>query len=126
MSTVLNIPAPAAAKWQAGFTERRIYVKVQDEETGKVRSFPLDLLYVVLSRGSDDLLFCVNRRKGSLTFTDYREQFTGSTGTAGLWGSLPPQKPGRRRSLSPSAWVSEVARLIGTERAREIVRILGG
>src|SRR5262249_43477188 len=114
----------------AGFIERRIYVKVQEETPEgeiRVRSRPLDLHYVVLVRGEDCIPFCVRRRKGRLTFSDRREQQTGVAGTTGYWGNRTPQKPGgRRKSLSPSAWVAEVSRLIGTEQAREIVRQLGG
>jgi hypothetical protein len=69
--------------------------------------------------------FRVNRRKGrSLTFTDPREQWTGTAGTRGPWGTLPEQPPGKPRSLTPTAFREEVARLIGAERAEEIVREL--
>jgi hypothetical protein len=80
--------------------------------------------YVVLSRPcGDEIRFRVNLRKDRpISFTDPREAMTGAGGTAGVWGTRPEQRPGRCRSLTPSGFVAEVSRLIGTERAEEIVR----
>src|SRR5713101_6172323 len=75
--------------------------------------------------GGARISFRVNRRRGRhLTFTDSREQFTGTAGTRGPWGTLPEQPAGKSRSLTPTGIRMEVARLIGAERAEEIVREL--
>jgi hypothetical protein len=122
--------ATAAPAWQAGFTERRIYVRrLVETKDGEIKevSKPLDLFYVILHRGEGECIpFCVCWPKGRLTFSDSRECRTGTAGSAGLWGTRPPSQAGKRRSLTPTAWVAEVSRLIGGERAWEIVRSLGG
>lgn len=109
----------AAPKWQAGITVRRIYIKktreIKDGETKDV-SRPLDLLNVILERAEgESISFCVTHPKGRLTFSDRRECRTGSAGTAGIWGTRPASNPGKRRSLTPTAWMAEVSRLIGYE-----------
>ena len=128
MTTATN-HTPQVQAWQADICERRIYVKQQvetDDGETKIRSKPLDLVYVVLQRGEQECIpFCVCRRKSGLTLSDRREELTGAAGTDGLWNSRTPQKRGRRRSLTPTAWVAEVSRFIGAERAREILRLLG-
>jgi hypothetical protein len=81
--------------------------------------------YVEVYRpGTDDgIRFRVNHRAGrSLTFTDAREEGTGTIGTTGIWGTLPPQPAGRRRVLTPTAFTAELARFVGFERACEIVQ----
>jgi len=124
-----NHHTPERSAWQAGISYRRVYVKQQvetDDGEIKSRSKPLDLVYVVLQRGEQECIpFCVCRRKSGLTLTDRREELTGEAGTDGMWKSRSPQKRGRRRSLTPTAWVAEVSRFIGAERAREILRQLG-
>lgn len=80
---------------------------------------------VICKPGYEGLQFRVNRRNDRpLTFTDSREQQTGFAGSTGRWGTRVASKRGRRQSLTPTAWIAEVARLIGTERAQEIVRLL--
>ena len=120
-----------AGRWQAEIrvSRRKVPMAVEpvrrDDEPGviirHVRSY-----HVELSRpGCEPIRFAVSRRKGRLTFCDYRELHTGTAGTTGYWGDRTPQEPGgRRRSLTPPAWVAEVSRLIGTDRATEIVRLL--
>lgn len=82
--------------------------------------------FVELTRsGCPPIRFAVCRRKGSVTFCDARERSTGTAGTDGCWGNCTPQKPGKSRSLTPTAWVAETSRLIGTERAEEILLQLG-
>jgi hypothetical protein len=56
--------------------------------------------------------------------TDPREQWTDTAGTRGIWGKLPEQPAGKPRSLTPTAFRAKVARLIGTDRAEQIVREL--
>jgi len=80
----------------------------------------------VFKPGGERIRFRVNRREGRpLSFTDPREQFTGAGGTRGIWGTLPEQPAGSPRSLTPTAFREEVARLIGSDRSEEIVRSLG-
>jgi hypothetical protein len=123
-----NVAAPAAPRWRAAITGRRIYVKRKKDTTqGEAQgvSRPLDLLYVVLGRTEDEsVYFCVTRPNGQLTFSDSRECWTSAAGTTGQWGTRPASKPGKRCTFTPTAWVAEVSRLIGTERAEEIVRRL--
>jgi len=79
----------------------------------------------VFKPGGERIRFRVNRREGRpLSFTDPREQFTGAGGTRGIWGTLPEQPAGSPRSLTPTAFREEVARLIGSDRSEEIVRSL--
>ncbi len=84
--------------------------------------------FVEVSHPNDDdalIQFRVNRRNDRLvSFTDYREQDTGTAGTAGIWGTLPQQPPGKRRSLTPTAFRHELAALVGEERADEILTSL--
>jgi hypothetical protein len=49
---------------------------------------------------------------------------TGTAGTRGIWGTLPEQRAGSPCSLTPTGFRMEVARLIGADRADEIVREL--
>jgi hypothetical protein len=81
---------------------------------------------VVISKpGCKGVRFRVNSREDRpLTFTDTREYDTGTAGTGGLWGTRSEQRRGPRRSLTPRAFIAEVSRLIGTDRAEEIVRTL--
>jgi hypothetical protein len=73
--------------------------------------------------GGEPILFLVNHREGrKISFTDPRERLTGTAGTTGIWGTRPGQRPGRARTLTPSAFRQEVARLIGPERADEIIQ----
>ena len=127
MALTITHPSPVPT-WRAGIAGRRIYVRRLIETSGgKVKqvSRPLNLLYVVLERGEGEAIpFCVTRPKGRLVFSDKRECSTGTAGSTGQWGTLPASKPGQRRSLTPTAWVAEVSRLISRERAEEIVRLL--
>ena len=92
------------------------------ESVDSVREYFVD----VFNAGGVLIRFRVNRRKGrSLSFTDPREQFSGTAGTAGIWGTLPEQPAGKPRSLTPTGFREELARLIGADRAEEIVRSLG-
>lgn len=82
---------------------------------------------VIVKPGYPGIRFRVNRRRDRpLTFTDFREEETGTAGTAGIWGTRPMQRRGRRRSLTPRAFLTEVSHLIGSERAAEIVHTLQG
>ena len=51
------------------------------------------------------VLFRVNRTKsGGITFSDRRDCQTGIAGTTGLWGTRPPLRIPRPRSLTPNAF----------------------
>jgi hypothetical protein len=82
--------------------------------------------YVDVTRPDGDRIrFRVNRSGGRVvSFTDYREQGTGTAGTTGIWGTLPPQPAARRCSLTPTAFRAELARLAGQVRADEIIESL--
>jgi hypothetical protein len=86
--------------------------------------------FVEVTRPNSDrvvIRFRVNRRdRRVVSFTDYREQNTGTAGTAGIWGTLQPQPAGKRRSLGPATFQAELARLAGAERAKEILESLDG
>jgi len=116
-------------RWQAEVvTEHRIIPIHETNPQGKtvVKFCKVLVSHVVISKsGTEEARFRVNRRKDRrLTFTDKREQHTGTAGSTGQWGTRPASKPGPRRSLTPTAWKAEVSRLIGSERADEIVRLL--
>jgi hypothetical protein len=116
-------------RWQAEVvTEHRcIPIKKKTPCGETVVTFcKVPVSHVVISKpGCEGVRFRVNRRRDRcLTFTDSREQHTGTAGSTGQWGTRPASKPGPRRSLTPIAWTSEVARLIGTQRAEDIVRSL--
>jgi len=122
-ATTLAVP-----KWQANLYTRRIrphrLVETADGEFKKA-FWSMKLLYVVLERGEDEFIpFCVTWPRGRLVFTDNRECWTGTAGTTGQWGTRPPSEAGKRRTLTPTAWVAEVSRLIGTERAEQITGML--
>ena len=118
-----------ARQWEVGFAKRRIYVKKRVESPDgeiKIRSVPLDLLYVIVQRSEHEVIpFFVSRRNGRVSLTDYREQMTGTAGSGGFWDTLPLPKPGRRKSLTPTGWKAEISRLIGSQKAEDILRDLG-
>ncbi len=67
--------------------------------------------------------FRVTRLKnGGFTFSDPRGRYSGTLGTTGLWGTLPPLPPVRPQSLTPRAFKVEAARYIGADRAEEIIQ----
>jgi hypothetical protein len=127
----------AEVKWRRRcYAVKRELPKVESDETSAVDSgespatqtvetfhVACECFVEVFQPGGARISFRVNRRQGrSLTFTDPREQWTGTAGTRGIWGTLPEQPAGKPRSLTPTAFLAEVARLIGAERAAEIVR----
>ena len=73
--------------------------------------------------GIKPIRFRVNRRKdGTFTFSDPRGRHSGIVGTTGIWGTRPPLRVVRPRSLTPTAFKVQAARYVGKERADEIVR----
>ena len=125
--TNATAPAPAPT-WLAGLSTRRIRPhRLVETPDGEIRTafWTMELLYVVLERGkSERLVFGVTWPKGRLTFSDSRECLTGTAGSTGQWGTRPPSAAGKRRTLTPTAWKADVSRLIGAERADEIIRLL--
>jgi len=84
-----------------------------------------DCFVDVFRPGDERIRFRVNRRKGRwLTFSDPRERITGSAGTTGLWGTLPPQPAVKPLPLTRTEFRAELARLIGAEKAEEIINDL--
>jgi hypothetical protein len=66
--------------------------------------------------------FQINRAKdGRVTFTDTRDGTTGIAGTTGIWGTLAPLRPERPRSMTPTAFKREAARLVGMDTAEQIL-----
>jgi hypothetical protein len=94
--------------------------KTQDE-VGTV----CDCFVDVFPPGDERIRFRVNRREGrDLTFTDPRERTAGTAGTTGLWGTLPPLRAVKPRPLTRIEFRAELARLVGAEKAEEIVNDL--
>ena len=124
-----TMTARPSRTWLASLAVRRVYVRrVVKQGSGPPEqvSMPIDLTYVVLTRGDDETIpFCVTRPNGRLTFSDRRECSTGVAGSTGQWGTRQASQPGTRCTLTPTAWVAEVSRLIGRERAEEVVHQLG-
>ncbi len=110
MATAISNTKPA---WQAEVTERKRWIIEE---------------FVDVSRPNGDevqIRFRVNRRNDrAVSFTDYREQGTGTAGTTGIWGTLPPQRAARHRTLTLTAFRSELTILVGAGRADEIVESL--
>jgi hypothetical protein len=82
--------------------------------------------FVDFSRpGRDRISFLVNHREGrDITFTDPRGRNMGPAGVTGIWGTRPAPPVVKPRPLSISAFRIEAARLIGAERADEIIRTI--
>ncbi len=71
--------------------------------------------------GCESVRFRVNRRKdGRFTLSDPRGKDSGTAGTTGLWGTIPPMRAARPRSLTPTAFKVEAARFVGKALAEEI------
>jgi hypothetical protein len=106
-------------------SEQALAVEIEETprtQTGETIHVVRECFVDVFKPGGALIRFRVNRRHGRcLTFTDSREQLTGTAGTRGIWGTLPEQPAGKPRSLTPTAFREEVARLIGLERAEQIV-----
>ncbi|MFI5459012.1 MAG: hypothetical protein ACHRXM_26585 [Isosphaerales bacterium] len=84
-----------------------------------------DCFVDVFRPGGERIRFRVNRPTDRhLTFADPRERTAGTAGTTGPWGTLPALRAAKPRTLTPTGFKAEVARLIGTERADEIIRLL--
>ena len=67
--------------------------------------------------------FVVNHREGrALRFTDPRERSAGTLGTTGIWGTRPAPKAVKPRPMTATVFRFEFARLIGAERAEEMIR----
>jgi hypothetical protein len=124
--------------WQAEVAWARRYYTAQEEapthpgeEATAEKSMvsvlrPVMRCYVHISRpGCDRISFLVNHREGrDVTFTDPRGRNMGTAGVTGIWGTRPAPRAYKPRPLSISAFRFEVARLIGAERADEIIRTL--
>jgi hypothetical protein len=123
--------------WQAEVTWESRWVPMPEEtpegemeetpenETGVNFLKVWDCFVEIVRPGCERIRFRVNHRKDRrLTFTDRRESLTGTAGTTGTWGTRPAQRADRTRALTPTAFKVEVARLIGAERAEEIVQAL--
>jgi len=96
-----------------------------ENETGVSFLKVWDCFVDVFRPGCERIRYRVNRRKDRrLTFTDRRESLAETAGTTGIWGTRPAPRAGRPRALTPTGFQVEVARLIGAERAEEIVRAL--
>jgi len=99
--------------------------KAEDGETVDMWLEVSDCSVDVFRPGCERIRFGVNHRNGRrLTFTDPRGRSAGTAGTNGIWGTRPALRADRPRALTPTGFKSEVARLIGVERAEEIVRLL--
>ena len=90
----------------------------------EVVTLTIPLCFVDFLRpGNDRIRFRVTRLKnGRFTFCDRRGQDSGTLGTTGLWGTLPPLPANGTRSLTPTAFKIEAARYVGNDRADEIVQ----
>lgn len=121
-------PTIQAPRWRATVEFRECCVPFE-ERVGwgqtEITFRKLSVPYVVLRHASgDSICFRINiRRNRPLSFTDPREEKTGTGGSSGIWGTRPTERAGRRRSLTPSSFIAEVSRFIGTERAVELVRL---
>jgi hypothetical protein len=99
--------------------------KAEDGETVDMWLEVWDCFVDVFRPGGKRIRFRVNYRKGRcLTVTDPLARTAGTAGTTGAWGTLPAVRADRPRALTPTGFKWEVARLIGMERADEIVRLL--
>jgi len=99
--------------WQAEVTERKRWIVDEFVDITRPNS------------GEVEVRFRINRRDGRLvSFTDYRGEGSGTAGTTGIWGTLPPERAARRCALTPTAFRFELAKLVGEQRAEEIIKSL--
>jgi hypothetical protein len=127
----------AEVKWGTrSYTTDELVRKGEIEETadGELVEAPEDKIVKVLHRvrvrvvhvfrtGCQRIRFLVNHREGrEVTFTDPRERNAGTAGTTGIWGTLPALPAGMPRPLSVTAFRAELGRLVGAERAEEVIR----
>ncbi len=140
-----KVSAPCVSsepRWQACLTAQKRYVHFDEAQQAKRRDRAkregkspeevdaLEDFIVVSSRFVEihrerygPVRFRIHRRKnGQITFTDRRECETGSGGTTGRWGTLPPMQAGVPRSLTPTAFRAELGRLVGIETAEQVIR----
>lgn len=114
MNTIQTVPT-----WNAQIVRGdRRFPEIEDSETGaKIRICVMSTA-VVISRNEHRIIFPVSRRKGHLTFTDNREMKTGT-----FYDRREDRQvgAGSKKSLTATAWIQEVSRLIGRERANQIV-----
>lgn len=100
----------------------------RDPLTGREKVVRVTTITVFLMSERYGLAFRVGRGKNGMpVFTDEREAATGAAGLTHR-GPCPGEqytKPGPVRKLTPTAWVAEVSRLIGQQRAQEIVHEIG-
>ena len=74
--------------------------------------------------GHDAITFRVNYRKGRpFTISDPRELTAGTAGVTGIWGTLPAPPVYKPRPLSLAAFRAELTRLVGPERAEEVIQV---
>jgi len=99
--------------------------ELPEDETQVLFGKVWDCFVDVFRPGDERIRFRVNRRKGRwLTFSDPRDRIKGIAGTTGLWGTLPPQPAVKPRPSTLTEFRAELARLIGAEKAEEIINDL--
>ena len=107
----------------AGRTPEGDVEETPQKETGVSFIRVWDCFVDVFRPGCKRIRFRVNHRKGRcITFTDRREVLAGTADATGIWNTRPALRAGRPRTLTPTGFQAEVARLIEAERAAEIVR----
>lgn len=117
--------------WRAE-SEIRVFFVPTGKVTGagkpKLRRVTVTSIHLLRERGAeiDAIKFTVTRRNGKISIGDRRGRETGVAGTNGAFGTREPESPGGRvEQYSPDAWVREVSRLIGAERARSVLAEVG-
>jgi len=99
--------------------------RAPEKRTVEVLKSVTECFVHVFRPGCERIRFRVNHRPGQdITFSDPRGRNAGTAGVTGIWGTLPAPPVDKPRPLSRSAFRVELARLIGAERAGEIVQTL--
>jgi hypothetical protein len=128
MTTATRTSSPT---WQAEVVWESRTVRIEEEtpegEPDGLPVFSLLKIWIcfvdVCRPAGERLRFRVNHRAGrSLTVTDPRDRLAGTAGTTGIWGTRPAPRASRPRPLTLSGFQVELARLIGAERAEEVIR----
>jgi hypothetical protein len=111
----------AKAEKAAAGGEQKVDAGAQDDGKLTVWSLFVDFF----RKDGTQVRFRVNYlNNGCVTFSDSRDRVAGPAAMTGIWGTLPPVRAPRPRTITPTAFRVEASRFIGQRRAKELVDAL--